>query len=504
MINLKNNSKNSFISNNYLLYFTNYLSLWIGNLGVVPLFSLAFFLFLPLALVLFFLILFVFNVLEPILITFVKLLNLKQYFLTFLIYIVKIIFTTHLGSAQATTDKPLKLHNFFLSIGEQKEIKTTSNMRYSVGNKAVLSSKYFPRDSKILIKAKSIGFSDLVIWQGSQKIKYQVYVVSKKEQMQTYRIASALRAMGLQVSPHDEVLYVSGEIKSLKDLLIFNKLKLNQNLIIDIKLKKDIKRKVLEDIYLQLNHKVIRLNCNFKTSYPICKYEELEDIESIIQELSHKYGVEFIPASKFSHLSNYKIKIEIIKVEHNSNLQSSLGAQRLEGITKDLFENTKNLYENNSVIFEDDDIAIKIISKPTIIMSLNEEASVELGSELAIQSSNQFGTQTNWKFAGLKIKVKLTQIQGRLSLNINSILTAPSGLGIAGKKVNQKFFIAPNLHKKFFEITQKQDIQNKKSLPLLNQIPLLKELFTHNDRTKNNVKILGFITLEEDKYAPLN
>ena len=70
----------------------NYLSLWIGNFGVVPWFSLAFFLFLPALFCLSFLLVRVFIVLDPMILSsiYLKLLKYREKYLTFTLQLVKI------------------------------------------------------------------------------------------------------------------------------------------------------------------------------------------------------------------------------------------------------------------------------------------------------------------------------------------------------------------------------------------------------------------------------
>lgn len=482
----------------------NYLSLWIGNLGVVPLFSLAFFLFFPLALSLFFLILFVFKVFEPILITFVKLLNLKQYFLTFLIYIVKIfLYTASLNALHAKQNEH-EISELFMAIGEQKEISTRNLTSYSIGNNSVISNKHLKRSRKLLIKGKSIGFSDIVIWKNKKKETYHVYVVSKKEQSKSYQIANSLKNLGLNITPIENKLLVEGEIQSLKNYVLFNQLRQNKKVINQVTFSKDVKRKIIEKIYLTLNHKVSKLSCTFKESHPSCTFLETKNSLEARQNLQELYGAHFSLITTFSKDSNYIAFIEIFKIEAQTNSDLKLGTDKLNGVFANFNDSSELLYSQNEVLFQDNNIHSKIIARPHLIMKLDKKAMIELGQETPFINTNQLTTQTIWRFSGLKIIIKISEIDGKLSLDLKSELTSPQGGSISGKKVSQSFFITPYKKKKMFSLTYRQDNQNKNSLPIIKQIPLLRELFTSHNDQHTHISIIGSITIQEDKYATIN
>ena len=156
----------------------NYLSLWIGNFGVVPWFSFLFFLFLPIFLSLRALLVLVCCVFEAMIYPFAKLLYLETRFLTSSAPIVKAFLFTNLVLISYTKANTLKSDEFFISKGEQIEINIKDLGSFSIGNKEVITSKFYEAKAKLLVKGKSLGFSDLVIWKNNgSKRNVHFYVV---------------------------------------------------------------------------------------------------------------------------------------------------------------------------------------------------------------------------------------------------------------------------------------------------------------------------------------
>jgi hypothetical protein len=475
-----------------------YLSLWIANFGVVPLFSLAFFLFLPLAFSLFFLILFVFNVLEPIFKTFVKLFNLKQYFLTFLICIVKVFFITKLQTIDIAAASTASKRDIFIARGEQFELNINDLKSYSIGNKAVVSSKYYKTQNKLLIKGKSIGFSDIVIWRAKQKSTYNIYVISKKEQLNKYQAINGFKEIKLKATPINDNFYIEGKIDKLKDYIIFKSLMKDSKAISAVTISNQLKRSLIEQIYLELDHEVHFLSCTFKYADLICviSFEDLNNLK--VQSLSKKYFIKMQPNNEIKTNENYKVTLNLLKIERNKQESLSLGSYKVEGELQDLLRDQSQLYESNSVLIKNDHLFAKSIASPSLIVSLDQENTIELGAESPFTVSNQFGQNTQWKFSGLRMQIKLFEDKGRMGINLTNELTSPREENISGNKIKSTFFIDLERKINIFRIKINQKNKIQESIPVLENIPILKDLFSHEVFETGDIEIRGYLTVEKE------
>ena len=146
---------------------------WIANLGVVPLFSFAFFLLAPAFFLFNFLRILVCVVLEDIFLSLSYQFN-KQYraiFLTCFLLLVKGFIAQSTAFASASS----KQKNIFLAKGEQIELDINNLDSFSIGNSEVVQCKYLSKTKKFLVKGKMLGFSDLIIKSGEDQI-YHIYV----------------------------------------------------------------------------------------------------------------------------------------------------------------------------------------------------------------------------------------------------------------------------------------------------------------------------------------
>src|SRR5690606_41619561 len=79
------------------------------------------------------------------------------------------------SSLVLSTENP---EHLILSKGEQKEVIVGPFSKFSLGNPEVISL-HSEQKGKILVKAKSIGFSDIVLWTTKGMKKIDVFVVGK-------------------------------------------------------------------------------------------------------------------------------------------------------------------------------------------------------------------------------------------------------------------------------------------------------------------------------------
>lgn len=253
-----------------------FLSGWIANLGVVPLFSLAFFLALPVFFSLFFLLIRVCLVREPILKSFISVCIklFKREFLSFMIVLVKVISINSAMSQTEFSDKSPK--EIFLGRGEQVEIYLPEVKSFSIGNKEVIRHRHNAKSKMIIVKGKSIGFSDMVVWnKQGPKVTYRFYVSSKKEQLKKMESLGALKETGLSVKVSGEIILVEGVIDHLRDYFIVKKLEAqkSKDLIFNLSLSKKLRNTIYKNIYQTfLKESAEYIACSTSSIFIHCEY----------------------------------------------------------------------------------------------------------------------------------------------------------------------------------------------------------------------------------------
>ncbi len=224
-------------------------SSWTANLGVVPLFLLAAFLLAPAALCLALRRFSVTAVLEAINISQNKtyhLSNLKPLNLTISLLFVKIFLLLPSASFAQVSPKDM-----IVARGEQKELPFKGLKNFSVGNPDVISYKWMPKEGKLLIKGKKVGFTDLVVWTASGKEVLSIYVLSKQKFLKTFQLADALKNLNLTIDIKGPVMTATGVLSDFSDYLYLQKIKgqFQEQVFFKIGLEPKLRNHIIGQIY---------------------------------------------------------------------------------------------------------------------------------------------------------------------------------------------------------------------------------------------------------------
>lgn len=476
----------------------NYLSLWIGNFGVVPWFSFLFFLFLPIFLSLRALLVLVCCVFEAMLYPFAKLLYLETRFLTSSAPIVKAFLFTNLVLISYTKANTLKSDEFFISKGEQIEINIKDLGSFSIGNKEVITSKFYEAKAKLLVKGKSLGFSDLVIWKkNGSKRNVHFYVVSKREQLKTFQLANDFKSIGLQVKALAFELLVRGELKSLNALKMFNLyIARNKERVISmVSMSSTLKREVIKNIYLKLRGHSEGLTCISSNTSFECLYDKLEADFPTIKNLKKRYNVTFLSRASSFISDNFLIEMKIIKTD-DSNLSSlGLGLNKFGSTLSDFLNNGASaLVKENNMLLSLEQVRSMVVSSPSIVTTIGRASKVQLGAEIPITTKHQNGhSSTMFKFAGLQLQAKLELFHNKIRLGVTTELTYPSDKLVRGSKSESDFYPILGEYKKAFQISYTSSSHNIQGVPGLYKIPIIRHLFSLDNEQKSTQRLIGFI-----------
>lgn len=477
-------------------------SSWIANLGVVPLFLLAAFLLAPIALCLALRRFSVTAVLEAINISSKN--NefnsvLKPLNLAIGLLFVKIFLLTPCMAQPINSNSDL-----IIAKGEQEELDLGKIQKFSIGNPEVISYKFHGKSGKLLIKGKKIGFTDLLVWSKQGKKTYGVYVLSKQKFLKTFQLAEALKNLNLEIDIKGPVMTAKGEIHELSDFLYLHKIKAQflDQVFFKISIHPELRNHIIGEIYRKLyGNGFPSVSCQVDWLDILCFYEG-KDNQELIKQLSNHYKISFIQQESQHKFKNFKLKLKLIQLERLDGEEIHLGLDKLQTSLEDLFaRGLRPLVEKNLIWLQETQSELSSLAEPEMIINLNGQQIIEIGSQIPYQNINPQGSTViapiDWRFAGLKIKTKVTESYGKFLLDYETEFSRPIEQSISGSKEISSALITPNKPIKIFQIGLQTSGTNQSGIPVLNDIPILKTLFSSRSGNKTYKQIYGYVVLEE-------
>jgi hypothetical protein len=393
--------------------------------------------------------------------------------------------------------------DIFLSKGEQVELRVGVIKSFSVGNPEVIKYKHRIPKKSILIKGKSLGFSDIVVWNNlSTKVTYNLYVTSKKEQLSTMNIAQSLKRTKLKVRIHGKYIHISGILSNLSDYIIFKKLeaKKDEALIFDVSLGKNLRNEIISNIYTNLyDQEIESVICRSVSTQITCLYQENINGSPDLLQMKSKYYVSF-KSMKFLNLTkNFVLSFKIIAINNYLALNKTFGVNKFEAKLHDLVSNNVFAPTSNEILFQDQKSKITLVAQPSISMTIDSPFNIQLGGDIPFQTTQNDTSKIEWKFAGLKVSGLMKLKFNSYFLKYKTMFTSPVDGSMTGPKGNSTTFLEVDKLQQVFSIDLKENSTNMNSIPLLNKIPLFKKLFEEELNKQGHRKILGFIMLTEKK-----
>ena len=475
------------------------LSLWIANFGVVPWLSFAFFLFLPEFFSLFFLFALVCVVFEDILYSlryFIKPIY-RGSFLSRIASLVKIFLPTTLCVGPAFAQK----QDIFLSKGEQMELNTGKLKNFSVGNKEVLKYKYLPTKSKILIKGKSLGFSDLVIWNKSYKKKtYHFYITSKKEQLKKMEVAQILKGTQLNTKISGGIIYVEGKLNSISHYLVYKNLEhmKMKSLILNVDLSTTLKNLIIGKVYRELYDNGFNfVSCKNISAQINCEYNTETNAKESLNRFSHTYKINFTNLNNYKLNNNYRLKFKIVSIESSYILMHDSGASKIQSSIQDIISDEGFSMQSNKIFLEGQNYRAKLVASPEVNTVLEQKFKLELGGEIPFKKGSKENQSIDWKFVGLRVKGELKLRGDQYFLKYQSLITKGNNKGISGPKGESALYLKIGKLVKLYSIDFVENNSQEVGIPGLSSIPLLKHLFIKANKNHGHQQINVYVTIEE-------
>ncbi len=396
-----------------------------------------------------------------------------------------------------------------LAKGEQRSISVPGLKNFSIGNKEVLSVKFMKDSQKILLKAKSIGFSDLMLFSPKSGAEtpqtYKVYVFSKKQGLQLAEALSLLQEAKIQAKLSGSLIVIAGIIDSIEQYRLLQKIrqKLKDQIFSKAQLASTLKKKILEQLYLKLFAQGLAwLECYENYATLSCYYPKAqENLRHYLDQLETEFFVEFSAQESEQKEENFKLKMKILQVERLDGREIGPGLDQIYGRWKDIFQmGLKGLIAENEIFFRENRLKAQTLAEPEFIIRLQQKSFIELGSYLPYSSLQKEGnSNTEWFFAGLKIKVLLKNSANHFILDYQTTLSRPQDKGsIAGNKQQSSIGLELGQTKQLFHLVLKTHAAQNQQIPLIAQIPLLGQLFRSSRNHQTHKSITAFIQLSKE------
>lgn len=490
----------------------NYLA-WIANLGVVPLFLFAAFLLAPALFFLAALLLLVTHVLETILNLLFQiksdlLIYFKNKFLPIFGSSVKGIILTLCGTIlNVNIQAEENFGQHIVSKGEITVISAVSLLKYSVSNKEVIKIKYQPAKKELQVLALKLGHSVISYYdKDKREHKIDFFVISKNLDLKYSEINSIINKMGLSVENTGEQFLISGEIKSAKSYIQLKKFIANSKVVFNLNLSisENIKNEILGHIYKNLFERNLDfINCHFIENNIQCEYPESDKLdEKTLKELSNELGINFNSQIVIKH-NNFKVKFKIIQLEQTNGEEMGLGLEQLDTSLNEIMTSPlSKIIGKNEVKLKENHLSMSTLAEPIIYTELRSQNNIQIGSEIPYKSidKDKNTTNTEWKFAGLKISFQVDQVNNKLKISYKTELTRPSTENeyVSGSKAESVVFLKNSNPTKLFEILIKTDGENLNQLPYLSKVPILGNIFKSKTNSNNYKKITAIIEADNE------
>lgn len=489
-----------------------YLSWWIANLGVVPLFLFSALRFDPADLAFAFLLLLVTAVLETILPLLyqstknLKISNSSKYLHGSGLNVKRLILSSVLlsgfslsGLAEELSPSKNK-EDLVMAIGEHRQFTPSQVHHFALTNRQVLTPTFSPKKG-LIIRAKSQGFSELILWdpQGLKKV-YAVNIINKRDQQQMLNVIGEAESLGLRALQNASGISFYGHVFELKNYqrLVYLKKKFPE-LELDIELSKELKHILLEKTYQLFYEQFIdQAKCIFEQHILACQIPPGHpEIKKIRSSLEKNYLITFREIVPIPLGQNLKIKLKIIQIERSDGREINLGLNQLNARLEDVFyHGIAPLIEKNQIMLRQYDAKIETLAEPQLILQLDQEAKITLGAEMPYPQHSDTGNviSTQWKFSGLQVTLKCQHVNGKLILTYQTELsaTATSSSGaIAGNSQLSQASIELDRPLELFDVALKGDELRQQSIPLLGDIPFLGKIFSSHELVTVNKRIIA-------------
>lgn len=390
-----------------------------------------------------------------------------------------------------------------LAKGEQKELAFSQMKNFSVGNPDVISYKWMPKQGKLLVKGKKVGFTDLVVWTQKGKEILSLYVLSKQKFLKTFQLADALKNLNLSIDIKGPIMTATGTLSDFGDYLYLQKIKgqFQDQVFFKINLDQKLRNHIVGQVYKKLYaNGFASVTCQADWLDIMCFYEGSNN-EALLKQIASFYRVSFIQQDSRLRHKNYRLKLKLIQLERMDGREIHVGLDKFKTRVGDIFDfGIRKLIDDNMVFLTQSQMDLSSLAEPEMIVNLNTPQMIEIGSQIPYQNISTQGGNViapiDWRFAGLKIKTKITESYGKILLDYETEFSRPVEQAISGSKETSSALLEVGVPLKIFQIGFQTTSKNRQGIPLISEIPILKHLFESKSDQKTYKQIYGYVVLE--------
>lgn len=489
-----------------------------GNLGVVPLLRSFAFLLTPIWARLFVRLLYVARFFDTITFPFPLPFLFASFFTVFGM-------TTIQGKTFPVKSHRFQHHSpFIVAPGEHGEIQIQHLRKFTVGDPHVISYQYHSSLKRLLFKGKRAGMTEIVIWTGTggkghllHRHVYPVYVLSQKEEGPSLLpVGQLLQSMGLSIKWAKTVLVAQGSLKDVNSYRLLKKLQreYGQHLHLEGELALPLRNYIIGEAYYYLfEEKLDEVRCHHQNFDILCHYPSSRPPGAqVATYLKDRWGVTLMALDdKKARQGNLVAKFKIIQMERLDGEELGLGLDNLSGTLDDLFTGGMEAFvRKNQILLQSRRVHISTLAEPEVLLIPGETAEISVGAEIPFSAPSSASksavgvmaleTATQWKFAGLKVKLQTKRIgYNSFELNYSTQFTRPpqSAQGaIGGSKERSSVAITLGHSLQLFQIGLQTTGKSTRGLPWAQDIPLLGHIFQSKSKQNNYKKISGVIILQ--------
>lgn len=387
-----------------------------------------------------------------------------------------------------------------LTPGAYHEIFAPDLENYAVGDTTLLGHKYLSSKKLLVLKAKKIGNLEIKIWnKNKSQNTYKVSIIQKNISTTLLSVVQTLNGAGVNANLQNSLITVSGDINTYEKYQLIVKLyKTHQEkILVKASLTQKLKNDLIGEIYQKMFSEFIdTINCTNTSLLFECTYAETPiPSNDLLQNLKDKFLISFIPTKK-QNGNNYKITLKIVQIEKSDGTEFSFGLDSLNISLSDvLAKSFTSLKDNKMISAQKENVEISTLASPESIVQLNNQTEISLGSEVPYTSKDN---DVVWKFAGLNVKITISQHGDKFIADFYNELTRPDENGaVGGSKNVSKAQISLDQPIQLFEVGIKINGTLTKGIPVLSSIPFLGKLFESKNNRDSFKKITGVLILTE-------
>ncbi len=352
--------------------------------------------------------------------------------------------------------------------GEITTLPISSAQRIAIGDPTIADVKLIS-NKKLMLMAKAKGRTNLIIWDASGQREFIVEVIARTALLDETidRIKELLKASnieGVTVIQKGENIFLIGEIEYSADIEQVDQIVQSFPGVINLVRETSIKPLV------QLDVEVVEMSVGDRNNL----------------------GIDWF--------STFPVSYEL------GDISWAQEGRRLIDMTYTLgFADSSLLATLNFLMTETD---IRILAKPSLVVSSGKEGKILVGGEMPVLSSTQEGTlpSIQWKSYGISLNIRPTVLKGgnvniAMAVEVSDltdveydISTGSSAFGVGTRSAETEVILKHGETMVIGGLIKSNKTEIVHKLPILGDIPLINKLFRSTETTTDDLDLVVFIT----------